>query len=172
MGYLMSVTVELIGGVAVIRVDQPLGAVLAGVRAALPGLVGVEAVVLHGCARALSSDVTGPLRAAPAERAERVRQLHALRAELAALPVPVVAAIGGNAFGDVARVVMACDRRVLAEGGGIVSVSGDGVVVVRRVAAAEALRTGLVDRVVEPGAVLAAAVELAHQCGSVRPGRR
>ncbi|MBW4721048.1 hypothetical protein [Saccharothrix obliqua] len=159
----MAVTVEVSGGVAVIRLAQPMIDAVAGTRAALPLLTGVDGLVLHGCPR--SPHPTAHFKAqvltAPAERRAHVRRLRALRDELVAFPAPVVAAIGGSAFGDMAELVMACRHRVLAAGCDIVAVTGTGVLRGRRVPADEALRTGLVDRVVEPGAVLAAAVGLA-----------
>ncbi|MBB5959199.1 enoyl-CoA hydratase/carnithine racemase [Saccharothrix tamanrassetensis] len=167
----MPVTVEVSSGVAVIRVDQPPITALARVRALLSALADVEALVLHGCERATATaDLKGVVRVAPAERRAHLRELHALRDELAALPVPVVAAIGGCAFGDLAELAMACDHRVLAEGGELISVTGGQVLMGRRVTAAEALRTGLVDQVVAPAAVVSAAVELANQCRSAPAG--
>ncbi|GAA1350079.1 hypothetical protein GCM10009660_46260 [Catellatospora bangladeshensis] len=171
MGYLMPVTVEVSRGVAVIRVHQPVDTWPARLRAVLPVLPEVDALVLHGCESALSVDVKGVVRAAPAERRAHLRELRALRDELAALPVPVVVALGASAFGDVAELAMACDHRVLAEGAELVSVTGSPVLVCRRVTAAEALRTGLVDQVVAPGAVLSAAVELANRCTAAEPER-
>ncbi|NUT47598.1 MAG: hypothetical protein HOV94_09870, partial [Saccharothrix sp.] len=93
------------------------------------------------------------------------------------LPVPVVAGIGGCPTGEAAEVAMACDRRVLASDGGLGWVTRDGVtggrvLVARRVTADEALRTGLVDRVVPPTAVLPAALELANQCKSAQTERK
>ncbi|WP_433262804.1 enoyl-CoA hydratase/isomerase family protein [Actinosynnema sp. CS-041913] len=162
----MPVTVEVSGGVAVIRVDTPLGAAAARLRAVLPTLGGFDALVLYGCERALSADPKGVVYVGAAERRAHARELRALRDELAALPVPVVAAIGGNAFGAVAELAMACDHRVLAEGGGLVRVTGQQVLMARRVTADEALRMGMVDQVVPPGAVLSAAVALARRCMS------
>ncbi|MGM1064942.1 enoyl-CoA hydratase-related protein [Saccharothrix sp. Mg75] len=46
------------------------------------------------------------------------------------------------------------------------------VLVARRVTAAEALRTGLVDRVVPAGAVLGAAIELANECKPAQVRRK
>ncbi|RKT56483.1 enoyl-CoA hydratase/isomerase family protein [Saccharothrix australiensis] len=179
MGYLMPATVEVTRGVAVIRVRQPLSP--ARVRAALPELPDVAALVLHGGERPPPPDAAAPefkgadfkgmARVAPAERRAHLRELDALRDELAALPVPVVAAIDGSAVGDVAELAMACDHRVLAEGGDLVSMTGGRVLMVRRVTAAEALRTGMVDQVVARGAVLSAAVELASRCRAARVGR-
>lgn len=170
MGYLMPVTVEVADGVAVVRLDQDPPARL---RALLPTLTDVRGLVLHACSREVSpASVRGAVGVAPAARREHDRELLALRKELAELPVPVVAAIGRSASGDVAVLADACDRRVLAEDGGLVRVTGTGVVVARRVDAAEALRTGLVDRVVAPGQVLSAAVELAKQCKSTQVSRK
>ncbi|MFI9818800.1 enoyl-CoA hydratase/isomerase family protein [Saccharothrix variisporea] len=165
----MSVSVEVADGVAVVRLDRDPPARL---RALLPTLTDVRGLVLHACAEVSAASVRGVVGVSPAARREHVRQLRALRSELARLPVPVVAAIGGSASGDLAVLADACDRRVLAEGGGLVRVSGTGVVVARRVDAAEALRTGLVDRVVAPSRVVPAAVELARECKSAQDSRK
>nr|BFE49482.1 hypothetical protein GCM10017745_29090 [Saccharothrix mutabilis subsp. capreolus] len=170
MGYLMSVTVEVADGVAVVRLDQDPPARL---RALLPTLTGVRGLVLHACPCEVSpASVRGVVGVPPSARRAHDRELRALREELAELPVPVVAAIGRSASGDLAVLADACDRRVLAEGGDLVRVTGGGVVVARRVDADEALRTGLVDRVVAPAQVLSAAVELAKECKSTQDSRK
>ncbi|MEJ2859201.1 MULTISPECIES: enoyl-CoA hydratase/isomerase family protein [unclassified Saccharothrix] len=166
----MSVSVEVADGVAVVRLDREPPTRL---RALLPTLTDVCALVLHACSGGVSAaSVRGVVGVSPSARREHVRELRALRSELARLPVPVVAAIGGSASGDLAVLADACDRRVLAEGGDLVRVTGTGVVVARRVDAAEALRTGLVDRVVAPAHVLPAAVELARECKSAQDSRK
>ncbi|XVV01578.1 hypothetical protein ACQPW3_29865 [Actinosynnema sp. CA-248983] len=170
MGNLMPATVEVADGVAVVRLDQDPPARL---RALLPTLTDVRGLVLHaGSCEASPASVRGVIGVPASARREHVRELRALRMALAELPVPVVAAIGRSASGDLAALADACDRRVLAEDGDLVRVTGTGVVVARRVDAAEALRTGLVDRVVAPGHVLSAAVELAKQCKSTQDSRK
>ncbi|NUT94346.1 MAG: hypothetical protein HOY78_20220 [Saccharothrix sp.] len=166
----MSVTVEVADGVAVVRLDRDPPARL---RALLSTLTDVRGLVLHACAKGASAaSLRGVVGVSPSAHREHARELRELRSELARLPVPVVAAIGGSASGDLAVLADACDRRVLAEGGDLVRVTGTGVVVVRRVDAAEALRTGLVDRVVAPAHVLPAAVELAKECKSAQDSRK
>jgi enoyl-CoA hydratase len=101
-------------------------------------------------------------------------------------PVPVIAAVEGYALGGGCELALACDLRVASEtarfaqpevGLGIVPGAGalyrlprligmgaakDLVYTGRRVAADEALRIGLVNRVVPAGRALAAALEIAE----------
>jgi enoyl-CoA hydratase/carnithine racemase len=102
-----------------------------------------------------------------------------------ALPVPIIAAINGNAFGGGAELAVRCDMRVMdpaAEicfsevrlglmpdwGGGatlthlIGSAAADLILTARRVGADEALRLGLVNRISAPGKALEEAVQMAE----------
>lgn len=161
----MTVSLDTSDGIAVIRVDEPLNTALPQVRALLPEVADARAVVLLVERGLCATDIKELVRSSSAQREALSASVRALRAELAGLPVPIVAAIGGSAFGDAAELVMACDRRVLASDGGLGRVTGDQVLVARRVTADEALRTGLVDRVVPAASVLRTAVELANECG-------
>jgi enoyl-CoA hydratase/carnithine racemase len=179
---LMSVTLEITDGVALILVEHssagPTGADLAAVRSALDAASDAVAVVLHGGERGFLSgvDLQQVARTAPAAVRARAEGLRLLCARLARMPVPVVAAIGGDAVGGGCAVAMACDARVLAAGGGlgcVTSAQADRAVLTgRRVGAAEALRGGLVDVVVPPCALLASARELAVSQAAHRPRKR
>jgi enoyl-CoA hydratase len=107
------------------------------------------------------------------------------------LSKPVIAAIEGFAVAGGLELAVWCDLRVVAADAtlgvycrrwGVPLVDGgtvrlprlvghgramDLILTGRGVGAAEAIGMGLVDRVVDPGAVLAAAVELAHQLSSL-----
>lgn len=161
---LMTVILDVPGGIAVIRIDGSPDAALLDVRAALPTAVAVRAVVLGFGPGLGVADFTSLVRASSGQRQALGAAMRELRDEVANLPAPVVAAIAGCPSGEAAELALACDRRVLASTGGFGRVTGDRVLVARRVTAEEALRTGLVDRVVPPSAVLRTAVELANEC--------
>ncbi|MFI9010668.1 enoyl-CoA hydratase/isomerase family protein [Actinosynnema sp. NPDC053489] len=173
----MAVSLDVSGGIAVIRIGEPSDTVLSDVRALLPVAAGARAVVLVVDPGLCAVDIKRLVRASATQREAIAAALRGVREELAGLPVPVVAAIGGSPFGEAADLVMACDRRVLSADAALGRVTAgrvtDGqVLVARRVTAEEALRTGLVDRVVPPSAVLRAAVELASECKSTQAGRK
>jgi len=105
---------------------------------------------------------------------------------LTSLPVPLIAAIGGIAYGGGAELAMRCDMRVMDMeavicfsevrlglmpdwGGGVAlrriagpAVAADLILTARKVPAEEALALGLVSRISEPGKCLDAALEMAH----------
>ena len=117
------------------------------------------------------------------------RSIRALRAAVdrfVALPVPIIAAINGNAFGGGAELAVRCDLRVMDPaaqicfsevrlglmpdwGGGATlthligsAAAADLILTARRVGADEALRMGLVNRISAPGKAVEEAVEMAE----------
>ena len=116
------------------------------------------------------------------------RAIGAMRAavdRLAALPVPIIAAINGKAFGGGAELAVRCDLRVMDPaaqicfsevrlglmpdwGGGASlphligsAAATDLILTARRIGATEAMQLGLVNRVSEPGRSVDQAVEMA-----------
>jgi enoyl-CoA hydratase/carnithine racemase len=169
----MAVSLELSCGIAVIRIEESADTLLPDVRALLHRAVDARAIVLlvEG-GGVCGHDIKRLVRSSAAQREAVSAVLRGVREELANLPVPVVAAIRGSASGGAAELAMGCDLRVLASDGGLGRVTGDRVLVARRVTAAEALRTGLVDRVVPSAAVVRTAVELANECKSAQAVRK
>ena len=116
---------------------------------------------------------------------QSVAELRAAVDRFVVLPVPIIAAINGNAFGGGAELAVRCDMRVMdpaAEicfsevrlglmpdwGGGATlahligpASAADIILTARRVGADEALRMGLVNRISAPGKALAEAAEMA-----------
>ncbi|MCE6994749.1 hypothetical protein LZG04_08000 [Saccharothrix sp. S26] len=173
----MAVSLDVSGGIAVIRIGEPSPTVLADVRAVLPMAVSARAVVLLIDPLLCSIDIKRLVRVPAAQREAVAAALRGVRDEVVDLPVPVVAAIAGCPSGEVAELAMACDLRVLSADGGLgwvtdCRVTGGQVLVARRVTADEALRTGLVDRVVPPCSVLRAALELANERKSTQAERK
>ena len=129
---------------------------------------------------------------APWKRREKepiARSIAVLRAAVdrfVALPVPIIAAINGKAFGGGAELAVRCDMRVMdpaAEicfsevrlglmpdwGGGATlthligsAAAADLILTARRVEAEEAMRLGLVNRISAPGKALEEAIEMAE----------
>jgi enoyl-CoA hydratase len=115
------------------------------------------------------------------------RQMQTLMARLSDLPIPVIGAINGDSFGGGCEVALACDIRIASSrarfafkqvtigitpawGGRarLVALVGSSTALRLMLAgevidAAEAMRIGLVDQVVDPAAVLDSAFELARQ---------
>lgn len=181
-GALMSVTLEITDGVALILVEHssagPTGADLAAVRSALDAASDAVAVVLHGGDRSFFSgvDLRQVARTSPAQVRAHWEELRLLCEQVARMAVPVVAAIGGDAVGGGCALATACHARVITTGGGlgrVTSARADRAVLTgRRMPAAEALRAGLVDVVVPPCALLASARELAVSHAAHKPRKR
>lgn len=180
---LMSVTLEFTDGVALILVEHssagPADTDLAAVRSALDAAVpDAVAVVLHSGDRSFFSgvDLQRIARTTPSVVRARAEDLRLLCEQIARMAVPVVAAIGGDAVGSGCAVAMACDARVLTVGGALGCVTSAqvdrAVLTGRRVLADEALRSGLVDLVVPPCALLASARELAVGHAARKPRKR
>jgi len=157
----MPVTLDITDGIALIRSSAGLDD--AALPAALAAAACADAIVLHGEGREFfpGIDFKGVLRTSVGDIRARDSRTCALIADLIALPVPVVAAINGSAFGRGCDLALACDLRVLADDARLGCVTGHLVLLGHQIGADEALRTGLVDRVVPAGDVLAAARELA-----------
>ena len=129
----------------------------------------------------------------PDQRAAHTVAIEAAAEALAALPMPTIAAIRGFALAGGAELAIACDLRVAAEdatfgfpevkigifpgAGGVLrlprivggGVARDLLFTGRRVTAEEAFRIGLVDRLVAPHTVLAAANETAVSIAANAP---
>ena len=157
-----------------------------GLAADLPG-----AVVVWGGERIFAAGADIAEFGGPDEAREIAAAFHGALDALAALPRATVAAVAGYALGGGCELALACDLRVAAEtakfgqpeillgiipgGGGTqrlarlvgASRAKDMILTGRQVAADEALRIGLVDRVVPAESLLAAALDLA---GSLAAG--
>jgi len=122
--------------------------------------------------------------------------IEALRASVdrfVSLPIPIIAAINGKAFGGGAELAVRCDLRVMDPaaqicfsevrlglmpdwGGGVTlthlvgsAVAGDLILTARRIGAHEAMQLGLVNRVSAPGNAVGTAMELAEMILSSGP---
>jgi len=122
----------------------------------------------------------------PGPVGDMLRKLRAIVDRLAALPVPLIAALNGMAYGGGAEIALRCDLRVMdpaatlcfsevrlglmPDMGGSVAltravgpaIAADLILTARKVSADEALRLGVVSRVSAPGAVLEEAYVLAR----------
>lgn len=130
----------------------------------------------------------------PVEGREHSRRGQALLDRIERLPVPTIAAINGYAYGGGLELAMACTLRVASENArmglpetslGILPGYGGTQRLARHVGraralelvltsdkgltAAEAERIGLVNRVVEPGKALSAALDMARKIGANGP---
>jgi enoyl-CoA hydratase/carnithine racemase len=176
--------------------NQELSRALLGACTELATDSAVRVVILTGTgARAFCSGadlterqgMTGPQRATHTELINRAADA------LAALPIPAIAAIRGYAVAGGAELAIACDIRVAGDdavlgfpevkigifpgaGGAVrlplligVGAARELLYSGRFVVAAEALRLGLVDRVVEPAAVPLSAAELAREIAANAP---
>lgn len=138
-------------------------------------------------ARAIERRDKGPIETA-------LQVIRAAVDRFVALPVPVIAALNGKAFGGGAELAVRCDLRVMDPGAEIcfsevrlglmpdwgggaalthlvgAAAATDLILTARRVDAQEALRIGLVNRVSPPGLALETACDLA--CSIARNGPR
>ena len=149
----------------------------------------IRAVVVWGGERifAAGADIKAMVDCGPEEIAPDVGALEQACRDLEAIAKPVIAAINGFALGGGLEVALACDLRLAAEDArlglteirlGIIPGAGgtqrlprliglararDLILSGRQVAADEALRIGLVDRVVAPGDLYAEALAEARR---------
>jgi enoyl-CoA hydratase/carnithine racemase len=147
-----------------------------------------RAIVVSGGERifAAGADIKAMVGFGPGEIASHVGALEKACRDIEAIPKPVIAAINGFALGGGCEVAISCDLRFAAHDAriglpeirlGIIPGSGGtqrlprliGLATARRlvfsgdhVEADEALSIGLVDRVLPPAEVYAAALEAAH----------
>jgi len=209
-----TVHVERLGAVAVITLDRParrnaldetmwsaLGRAADQLATSLP-----RAIVLTGAGDAFSAgmdvnpdnpQVARLVAAVASGDAAAPRAMldgiHAVLDRLFALPVPIIAAIGGLAYGGGAEIATRCDLRVVDPaaticfsevrlglmpdlGGGVALVrllgpgrAADLILTARKLAATEALALGLANRVSAPGAARAEAIALAEQIAGNGP---
>lgn len=146
----------------------------------------VSAVIVYGGEKvfAAGADIVEMSEMSFADMAEHSRLLQGFTRDLAAIPKPTVAAITGFALGGGCEVALACDFRIAGSNAklgqpeillGVIPGAGgtqrlarlvgpakakDLIYTGRFVDAQEAQQIGLVDRVVEPDQVLAAAQEM------------
>ena len=124
---------------------------------------------------------------------EFVRHIRGVMDDVAALPMPTIAAVNGFAFGGGTELMLACDLRVAAEHAsfGLTEVTlaiipgaggtqrlprligrsraKDLILTGRRIDAHEAERIGLVNRVADTGRLAAVATEVAEQIAANGP---
>ena len=190
------VGLEVDGGVATLTLQRPpvnalddgLVEQLLEVATEVSRRADVRAAVLHGGRRvfAAGADIRQMASASVAEAGLRVRRLGQALDTVAALPVPVVAAVNGYALGGGCELALCADLRVVADDArlgqpeillGIIPGAGgtqrlprlvgpsrakDLVFTGRHVDAQEASGMGLADRVVPADDVLPTALELAR----------
>ncbi len=173
------------------RMVEELGAALDEVEAG-----GARAVILTGAGeRAFCSGVDLKERSAMTadEKWAHNRSLNEFANRLARLQIPAIAAINGLALGGGFEVTLACDFRIMASGAevalpevGLGIIPGAGgtqrlprlvgpskakelILTARRVGAAEALAMGIVNEVVEGGALPGEAKSLAEEMARNSP---
>ncbi len=208
------VSLERRGKIAVITFNRPERrnafneAMWSGLEEVVSGLIGnlPRAVIVIGAGKAFCAgfdvnpdnpQVSGLIDAvqkkerAPVE--ELIRRLQRAVDALVTLPVPIIAAINGDAYGGGAELASRCDLRVMDSsavisfsevrlglmpdwGGGPgltrligTSQASDLILTGRNVGAEEALRIGLVNRVSVPGKAFEEALALAETIASKGP---
>jgi enoyl-CoA hydratase/carnithine racemase len=156
----------------------------------------VRAVIVTGAgerAFCAGADLKERRMLAPDERAAHTMAIEAAAEALAALPMPTIAAVRGFALAGGAELAIACDLRVAAENAifgfpevkiGIFPGAGgalrlppivgsgaarDLLFTGRRIAAEDAFRLGLVDRIAPAGSVVEVAAELAASIAANAP---
>jgi enoyl-CoA hydratase/carnithine racemase len=209
-----TVHVDHVGAVAVITLDRPerknaldratwaaLGRAADELAARLP-----RAVVLTGASGVFSAGMdVNPDNPQIAEIVAAVAsgdaappramldEIHRVLDRLFALPVPLIAAIGGLAYGGGAEIATRCDLRVVDPaaticfsevrlglmpdlGGGVALArligpgrAGDLILTARKVDANEAFALGLANRISAPGAARSEAIALAEQIAANGP---
>lgn len=209
-----TVHLERRGALAIVTLDRPgrknaldertwlaLGAAADELGANLP-----RAVILTGAGGVFSAGMdvnpdnpqvarlVGAVAAGEVEPARAMlAQIHGVLDRLFALPVPIVAALGGLAYGGGAELAARCDLRVADPsavlcfsevklglmpdlGGGVALArlvgpgrAADLILTARKVGADEALALGLVNRVSAPGEALACALALAEAIAANGP---
>ncbi|MEZ4439630.1 MAG: enoyl-CoA hydratase/isomerase family protein [Polyangiaceae bacterium] len=173
---------------AELATDLPRAVILTGAPPAFcAGMdVSPENPQMAGLADAAQSHDPAPMRALLA-------RLRPSFDDLVGLPVPVIAAINGLAYGGGAEVAVRCDLRVMAAdaticfsevrlglmpdlGGGVAltrlvgpGIAADLILTAREVGAEEALRLGVVNRIAAPGATLDEALALAENIAKNGP---
>jgi enoyl-CoA hydratase/carnithine racemase len=194
------VTLETEGGIGTIRLNRPkVNALNDQVTAELGAAAreaaasdGVRAVIVYGGERVFcgGADIEVMAEAGYAEMASRSGRLQEAVGLVAALPMPVVAAITGYALGGGLELALAADLRVAGERArvgqpeillGVIPGAGgtqrlprlvgparakDIVFSGRMVSAAEALQIGLVDQVVPDDSVYQAALDMVQRYAS------
>lgn len=209
-----TVRIDYVGAIAVITIDRParknafnramwtaLGRVADELAAQLP-----RAIVLTGAGDVFSAGmdinpdnpqvaelVTAVAQRDAAPPRTMLAEIHGQLDRLFALPVPLIAAIGGLAYGGGAEIATRCDLRVADPaavicfsevrlglmpdlGGGVALArligpgrAADLVLTARKLDANEALALGLVNRISASGAARAEAIALAEQIAANGP---
>ena len=177
-------------------INRAMAAELSTALAVLADRPELRALVVTGAgdrAFCAGADLQERADLSAAERSAHTAAIEAAAETLAAFPVPTVAAVRGYALAGGAELALACDLRVAGTdavfgfpevrigifpgAGGVLRLprsvgrgaARDLLFTGRRVAAEEAFRLGLIDRLVEPEVVLSAAREVAGEITANAP---